>query len=211
MRSFLNREFDWLSSHDREDVIQGFVLDRFVQRSLVDWADQKRGKLRNFLCRCLYNYALNWTRRDRRRTTQQVDNLDALCATEVSQSASAIFDVMWARHVLTETILRMKDECHDLGKQLLWDTFDLRLLRPVLTGQASVPYDRLAEQLDSNEKKLQNLLTSSKRLLGRKLKDVIGQYVEGDEAIRNEIDDLMAIIAEHGPMLEAGEHSIDVF
>jgi DNA-directed RNA polymerase specialized sigma24 family protein len=202
MRSYLNRQFDWLNPHDREDVMQGFILDRFVQHSLLDFADRNRGKMRAFLCRCLHNYALNWTRRDRKRSAVQVGDLNCLMSAEVSESATAIFDVMWARYVLTETILRMKDECHDLGKQLVWDTFDLRLLRPVLTGQAAVPYGQLAQKLDSDERKLQNLLVTAKRLLGRKLRDVIEQYVEGEQAIQEEIDDLMRIIAQHGPLLE---------
>lgn len=202
IRSFLNREFDWISSHDREDIVQGFVLDQSVQRSLVDFVDRKRGKMRTFLCQCVCYYALNWTRHDRRRSMLHVDNMDALASHEVSDLTSATFDIRWARYVLTETILRMKDECHELGKQLVWDTFDLRLLRPVLTDLPPVPYAQLAEQLDSDEKKLQNLLITGKRLLGRKLRDVIEQYVVGDEAIQSEIDDLIAIVAQHSPLLD---------
>lgn len=196
MRSFVRYRFIQLNEHDCEDLLQDFVTDQIIQRSLVEWAERGRGKLRSFLSRSLQNYGISWLRRHRVKSAATSVETDSWQSDANTIDAETdIFDVAWCRHVIGEAVVRLKDECHDSGRQLMWDVFDLRVLRPLITTVEPLPYRELEAKLGAGEKQLANLLTSAKLMLRRKIEDIVQTYVEDPVEVKKEIDDLFQIAA----------------
>ncbi len=203
MRLYLARRFRNLSEHDREDLLQDFVTDHVIQKSLIELGHRERGRLRGFLCTCLNNFALTRARQLRRHRHGPLDDpaaLDRQVGRGAAEDPSWYFDLVWARHLLAEAVSRLRDECFSTGRQLMWEVFDLRVLRPLLTDVRPVPYKDLAARLGATPRHLENLLTSAKRVLERKLRDVVGGYAEGADAIDAEIRDLTEIVSRPHPL-----------
>lgn len=205
MRAFLQQRFHMLSEHDREDLLQDFVADQIIQRSLIEWAQRERGKLRSFLSRSLQNFAISWHRRQAKHAVHFHNVAEDVTQLRGAAQTVDAFDLAWARHVLSESVIRMKDECHDTGRQLMWDVFDLRVIRPLVADIPALSYEQLAIKLDADVRHLRNLLISAKRLLQRRARDVVSEYVQEPEAIEQEIHDLFRIAsAKRSPMLSRG-------
>ena len=51
-----------ISSHDADDLLQGFLAGKVIERDLVGQADRSRGKFRTFLLTALDRYVLNENR-----------------------------------------------------------------------------------------------------------------------------------------------------
>ena len=203
MRAFLDQRFRALTEHDRDELMQDFVLDQVLQRRVIEFAQQERGKLRSFLCTSLRNYAVSWALRRDRRDARKTVPLDTVAEPVSDDDVHRGFDLAWARFVLDETFARMKHECEQSNRHLMWDVFELRLLRPMTTADEAVPYSELAERFGVPTKQLENLLTSAKRMLRRRFRDVVGDYVEGSEAVEAEIRDLYRIVADSGNDMES--------
>lgn len=196
MRTFLSYRFGSVGEADREDLLHDFVTDRIIQRSILDRAQQARGRLRTFVQTCLSNFAKSWlSRRDRTRLEHVSDNLDTRSDPARESEETRYFEMAWARHVITETIVRFKDECHQSGNHTLWDVVDFRLIRPIMVnGAEPVPFKELAGRLDAPIKQLQNLLTTGKNKLRRHLIDIVGDYSASEQEIDDEITDLLRIV-----------------
>jgi len=197
MRSYLDFRFKLISEHDREDMLQDFLADRLIQKSILDQAQKEQGRLRAFLQTCLMNFSRSWLTRHTKHAAESFVEIEGdAWMQDTSQGAWCHFDVVWARHVLSEAIIRLKDECYQSGKQLMWDVFDLRMLRPMLTGADEVAYDDLAERLGVDQKKMENLLTTAKRKLKRHLLDIVGDYTSNVDETELEIQQLISILSE---------------
>lgn len=209
MRMFLRSNFRNISEHDAEDFLQDFVADHLLHKNLLDMVDRDKGTLRTFVCKCLKHSILMNMRHDARRKTLQIDTSDFSLPETDSQSIVDGFDLAWAQHILTESIIRLKDECHRSGRQTLWDVFDLRLLRPMTLGTAPVPYKDLAVRCQSTPRRLENLLITAKRKFQSHLKHVVGDYAGSAQDIDDEINDLMVIFAKALPHRGAEDNLID--
>jgi hypothetical protein len=98
----------------------------------------------------------------------------------------------------------MRAECEGTGRRQLWQLFECRVLRPVFDGHRPTPYAELAEALAyAGRDQAMNALITARRMFARILRSVVAEYVTNDQAIEDEIHDLMAIVSrpaqDHGP------------
>lgn len=194
LRAHITRQFPQIREQDREDLLQDFITSRILQQSILDRARKERGRLRSLLRVSLNNSIKNWLakrKQDFLQTSGDVseDRID-LAATHDPTSS---FDLDWARFVLAEAVIRFKDDCHKKGRQLLWDIFDVRVMRPILIGAEPVPYDQLSNRFGLPSKRLENLLVTARRAFGRMLREVVGAYTANDEETEQEVKDLWVI------------------
>lgn len=202
MRAFLRGNFRYVSEEDAEDFLQDFVTDHLLHKNLLDMVDRDRGTLRTFVCKCLKNSILMNLRRNARHTAARQHTSDTpLTDTSIDEITDG-FDRAWAQHVLTESIIRLKDECHQSERQTLWDVFDMRVLRPMTLGTEPVPYKELAARCQTTPRRLENLLITAKRKFQSHLKHVVGDYTGSAQDINDEINDLMNIFAQAPPHRE---------
>lgn len=138
MRAYEGPVFEYLlalgfSAADAEDIRQRFFVTTFDHRRLLERADQKKGKLRNFVRRALRRFAAN-VRRDegaqkRGGNVEHValDSLAHVLSQEVSPDEG--FDRAWAHGVLARTEARLEWEYGRRGEAALWETLHPCLVR----------------------------------------------------------------------------------
>lgn len=193
---------------DLEDIIQGFLSDKFVFKNILEHVHQGKGRLRDYLRRCLDNYVYEQHRSkssaawDKRVSWE--DFASDPTGAEVAEFVCP-FDVGWAKTVMTEAIIRTKDQFFHSQRQHVWDVFDLCIVRPLFTGAQAVPYEELAEQLGLSTKAVQNRRVSALRAFGKHLTSVIAEYVGNDSGLIDaEVAELNRIMRSEA-FQEAGE------
>ena len=183
---------------DLEDTIQGFLADKVVSKNILEYVRQDRGRLRDYLRRCLDNYVYEQHRSKASKAWSNRiswDDIDGDPSHGEHFEQVCPFDIGWARAVMTEAIVRTKDQFFHSKRQHVWDVFDLCIIRPLLMGIPPVPYEELAKDLGISKKAVQNRRVSAVRAFGKHLTEIIAEYVGNDEELINsEIAELDAIM-----------------
>jgi RNA polymerase sigma-70 factor (ECF subfamily) len=182
-----------------DDLLQGFISDKVLERDLVGGAARGKGRFRTYLLVALHRFVSNQVRdehRKRRSPEHLVSLQDAPDAIDRAPEASAAFELSWARQVLADAASRMLDDCRASGRTDVWGVFDGRVLAPTVEGAECVPYERLVEQfgLESVDA-ASNLLVTGKRMFARSLRGVVGEYTSDASEIEQEIGDLRQILS----------------
>ena len=165
MESYLWTELHIRDAHDRADILQSFVVDKLICDKIVSRAEESRGKLRNYIKRCLKNYAID---RFRRRSTKRIEvNGAALQMVEdaaTEPDRRCVFEVQWAQKVVQEALDLFQKKYEDKDPKL-WKIFSGRVLSPITEGSEPVGVDVLSEQLDLGPKQVHNKLLNARRAL----------------------------------------------
>lgn len=176
-----------------EEFLQDFVEDRILKKGWLDKAERERGRFRDFLKISLKNFV-----RDRLRAQRaEAVSMDGLSRdVPAEESGSEAFDLEWARAILAEVLRRMEIDCrrprrNQANHVLIWETFRLRLVQPILEGTEPIGYQELVSRLGIvSPSAAQNLLVTAKRICCRHLNAVISEYAQADELARAELRDL---------------------
>lgn len=186
-----------------DDLIQGFVASRVIEKDLIARVERERGKFRTFLLTALDRYIIGQYRHNsaKKRSAGQMANLaDLPDLAGDREDTSCMFDVQWARTLLSDALDRMQKQCHGSGRDDLWNIFECRLLGPILNQQPAPSYEQLIEKFQLvSPTQASNLLVSAKRMFTRLLRSVVAEYTPDPEQIDQEITDLMKILATAGP------------
>lgn len=185
---------------DVEDVLQGFITDKFIAKDILEYVNKDKGRLRDYLRKSLENYvhSMHRTKSDKawdRRESQShhYDNLET-----ASQNVCP-FDVAWARSVMVEAVLRTKDQFHYGKRPHVWHVLDLRQLRPIFFGTAPMDYAELSEMLELDVKVIQNCRVTALRALDKHLREVVSEYVgEDSQVIQEEMQLLNTVLKTAG-------------
>ncbi len=192
LEAYLNWRFASLSLQDREDLLQGFIADRMLAHNLYETAMRGTKDFRPYLQRTLVNYVID----DLRRRSRDRAKFEQLASeASVPDASPDPYDIEWARVVIVEAIARLRQDCIDGDRLLVWDVFDLRVHRHLFHDQPAVGYPALAEKFGRTESELRNLLVTGKRMLRRHLMDIVKGYVVGDSSAEEELKDLQRIVA----------------
>jgi DNA-directed RNA polymerase specialized sigma24 family protein len=182
-----------------EDLLQGFVAGKIVERDLLTKADAARGRFRSFLLKSLEHYVIDELRKAAGRGEKRIDEE----ACEVPSPATAdVFEIEWARQLLQEALRRMRVECREKDRADLWALFECRVVAPALHGSPPPPYLKLVERFGfRSAEHASNALVTAKRQFERNLVAVIAETerVTRGEDIEVEIADLCQILNRAGP------------
>jgi RNA polymerase sigma-70 factor (ECF subfamily) len=208
--ALLNRYLPALRSHlvirqqlepeRADDLLQAFLTDKVLEERIMAKADQARGRFRTFLLTALDRFVIDENRYQtagkRGGAEPDRDLEDALDVACPGDRPDRAFDLAWARQILADAELRMRDECRRSGREDIWGVFEARVLRPALDGTAPVAYDILARQYCfRSPAEASNVMITSKRAFVRHLRAVVAEYA-GDEAeTEAEIHDLYRILS----------------
>ena len=181
-----------------DDLLQGFLAEKVLERNLVGNAARGKGRFRTFLLVALDRYVSNQLRNERcaRRCALGTSEADAADAVDDAPGPAEIFQVAWARQVLADAAARMRQDCRSAGREDIWGVFEARVLSPTLEGAQPLDYGQLACQhhLGSVEA-ARNLLVTGKRMFSRSVRGVVREYIEDDDQIEQEIADLRQVLA----------------
>jgi len=201
MRSYLVGHFRF--DPDRaNDLLQSFLTDKILEEDIVRLADRTRGRFRNFLVRALNRFAVDKLREEGAAKRSPAAGLASLEeAAVVDQAAVAVpdvFDVAWGRRVLELAIDRMRQECDAGARADLWGVFEARVLRPTLYDEEPLPLSQLVTRFGRDAAQVSNLLTTSKRMFARNLREVVVAYAVDEHDAEEEIRWLKRILSRHG-------------
>jgi len=184
-----------------DDLLQGFTARKLLEQNLAAQADRTRAKFRTFLLTVLDHYVISESRRAsaKKRVAERSMCLDParLGARPANGPLpSDVFDVTWARQVLSETLRRMEAECRSDGRMDLWGVFECRILTPTLEGSAAPSYAELLDRFGfESPVQASNALVTGKRLFLRTLRSVVGEYAGASDEVEEEIHELRAILS----------------
>jgi DNA-directed RNA polymerase specialized sigma24 family protein len=183
--------------HQAEDLMQGFLLNKVLEHSLISAARRDRGKFRSFLLTSLDRFVVSQIRHERRckRYSANVVSFDEVPGLEpASQESLDAFDVAWARELLAEALKRMQQEC--TNRPEVWGVFEARLLAPMLYDVPPMRYEQLIERFNlESPVRATNLLVTAKRMFVRVLRAMIAEYEPDELKIDLEIEALQKALA----------------
>lgn len=186
-----------------DDVLQAFLTEKILDQGILERADRQRGRLRNFLLVSLDRYLISRARYDqasRRSPQSAAASLDAQPElVEPAQAADGMFEVEWARQLLSDAVRRMREQCLACGQETQWRVFEERVLKPTLDNAAPMEYEQLVRQFGfASPREVQNVLVNAKRRFTNCLRQAVADY-EGSQAdIDSEILDLREILSRGG-------------
>lgn len=201
MRLFLVQRMH-IPGDPAEDLLQGFISSRVLERHLIAQANQSRGKFRTFLLCSLRNYVISQIREQKalKRSPEghQVLSLDEFQAIDAAEPGDA-FEAEWAQTVLQEAIRRLQARCTEGRREDLWGVFEARVLRPALSDEPPLTYAALVQRFNlESPAQAANLLMTAKRMLNRLLRAVIGEYAATPADVEEELQDLRRILGRRG-------------
>jgi RNA polymerase sigma-70 factor (ECF subfamily) len=184
-----------------EEALQSFAVDKVLIANVLAEADQARGRFRTFLLRAVENHVRSALRRAaaaKRQPEEGFVSIEELPEHEHPDGVPAPsrdLDWAWAEAVLSEAACRMERECRAGGRNDIWTVFDGRGLEAILRGQPVIAYEELARRCGLQDlQKARLLLHDGKRMFRRAVETVIAEYVRDAEQVREELDDLVAIL-----------------
>lgn len=182
-----------------DDLLQGFVCDRILGANVVAQADPGRGRLRTFLLTTLNNYLAQVRRGELALCRTPASPLLGLEEAEEEPEApspcSDVFDQEWARQVVQQAAEHMRRQCQG-QRQRLWELFECRVLGPIMHNTPPIAYEQLVQRFGfASPVQAANALITAKRMFGRALESIIGQYAVGEAEVEAEMRDLWRIVA----------------
>lgn len=183
-----------LDHADAEDFLQDFFLKKIVEQNIVERADYTRGKFRSFILKALENFLRDYYRSSayRNRPAQIPEEMPG---EESAEPIADVFDKAWAFRVFYQANELFQQFCDLKNRKQQWQVYRERVLRPVFYGEQPQSYEALAEKLDGlTANQARNLLTKAKLNFSKSLRVVIGDYVEDEKFIDDEIDQLLAAL-----------------
>ena len=189
-----------IDSHSADDLVQGFIKDKVLERNLLAVADTKRGRFRNLLLTSLENYVASEQKRAaaKKRAPDRAERLDLQDERVGGQHVppDRAFDVAWAQQLVINTTQRMKDECDEAGREDLWVLLESRVLAPTLEGAEPIGYDAIVRRFGfQSPSQASNALITAKRMFARLLRSAIAEYAQDDADVEQEIRDLERILS----------------
>ncbi len=190
-----------IKSHDAEDLVQGFITAKVLERNLVGTAQKQRGRFRSLLLKSLDNYVANEMAK-RSALKRQADRAVPIDPQEVAMQDYSVerpedaFDIEWARQLLSNVSQRMQAECAANSRDDIWGVFEARILKPATDGTPVADYEQLIAQFGfRSPSQASNALITGKRMYMRILRGVVGEYAANDEDAEAEIRELEQILA----------------
>ena len=187
------------SPEESQDLTQEFFA-RLLEKESLRHVDPSRGRFRSFLLTAFKNFMADEGRRARaqKRGGGQIPvSIDLRTAEgryvkepEDQRTPEKIYERRWALILLGRTVDRLGEEYARAGRERLFER-----IKGYLTGQAiSVPYARVAQELDMNEVTVKVAVHRLRRRYRALLLAEIGQTVGTEEEIEAEVQHLIACV-----------------
>jgi RNA polymerase sigma-70 factor (ECF subfamily) len=190
-----------VSDQHLDDLLQGFISAKILERDLVERADPHKGRFRTLLLTALERYVVSQQRSRlaiKRGNFQTValNESAAIPSTGTSLSAADSFDLVWARQLLSQAMDRVRRDCESSQRMNLWDIFECAVVGPTLHGTAPARYEQLVDRFGfKSPSQMWNAVRTSKQMFIRALRAVAGEYAQDEAAIDAEIQDLHRILS----------------
>ena len=192
---------------DAEELTQGFFVDVVVGRELIQLADREKGSFRALLRKAVACYAANKVRDRCAKKRMPEKGLISLEGMETWQLPAASEDLggpdwafvyAWAFALLDDVLESVKTSCLEANQEKHWGVFSKTILDPTLRGARKPALSEVCRELAiESEAKASNMCITVKRRFKAALRVHVRQFVDRDDQVDAEIQDLIQILS-HG-------------
>ncbi len=183
-----------------KDLTQGFFEEVVLGRSLVQSADEAKGRFRSFLLIALDRYCVSWLRKHsavKRRPSGRIMSLDAgennvmsIATSELSPEQALAY--AWAAELVREVIAEVQADCLRDGKRAHWEVFRRRVLTPKMEQGSPDSVPALCEELGIDRPQtVSNMVVTVKRRFRLAMRRRVRRFVESERHVDAEIRSLM--------------------
>lgn len=189
-----------------KDLTQGFFQEVVLGRELVQQASQAKGRFRTFLLTAIDRYAIDLHRYQtagKRRPVGQIvqlDNVDFSNIPKVTPDSTPeeSFHYAWISDLLDRVLCEVRNEFIDIDKQIHWQIFDERVLKPVTTSSNTPSLkDMCAKYGIDKEKTVSNMMITVSRRLRKSLERCLRQYAHSGSEIEQEILEMLKVFSKN--------------
>lgn len=184
---------------DAKDLAQAFFC-HILEGNLLSRYQPDQGRFRNFLKGALRNFLLE-ERRDAGRlkrgggtisvplNVEEIEN-DRFLADTKRLSPEELFDRQWARDVMAQSLVRLRDVLRKDGKETYFKVYELYELHP---GEAGRPtYDQVARKVGIAATDVTNYLRHARERLQGLIAERVSEYVTTKSEMLQEIEELFS-------------------
>jgi len=179
-------------NEEAKDLVQGFFTDKVLGQELIQKADRKRGRLRNFLLTAVKNYAIIVQRgkKPQQGLDEKTEKPTKIGDPEIE------FNRAWADDLLQEVLKELKTECSRKGKAVHWRLFHEWLLEPDVEADNIRLADIGVKYGIENSSKAYNMISNVKERFRAILRNHMLDLVDSDEEVDAEIADFINIFSQ---------------
>jgi DNA-directed RNA polymerase specialized sigma24 family protein len=183
-----------------KDLTQDFFHDIVLGRSLIQRADQSKGRFRSFLLTALQRYLINVEHAkeaQKRIPKDKLVSLEDIDPTDLPQitpelTAEASFDYGWTSALLERVLDEVKAQCHADGRALYWHVFHDRILQPIKERANSPSVQETCTKYNiADGIKLSNMIVTVKRRIQSVLKRHVCDSVMSNAEVGEELETIM--------------------
>lgn len=189
LRRYLRQKFGNIQEHDRDDILQRFMVDQVWQGQLLQKADPNRGKMRTFLRFCLLNFVRTWLRQKGRDKLSQAAEFDE------NDEFIVRFDEEWARQLIVNALSAMRDECQRKEQDAIWNIFFHCVIRKLVYPEPTRTFEELADDHGlKSARHARNKLAQGKRKFQRLLRQIVEETLTEADDADDEMHDLFELV-----------------
>lgn len=188
------------SSHESEDLVQGFLAD-LMERGDLARLDQSKGRFRAFLRSSCDHYLSNRRDHDRaakRGGTVSIVSMDRRDAegryrreTSHQMTPERLFEREWALALLARVLDRLEAESVQAGNGVFFER-----VRPALQKDGLAPsYREIAKELGMSADAVRGAMRRVRLRYRELLRDEVGRTIDDPKAVDEEIGELLVALA----------------
>ncbi|MHC4326984.1 MAG: RNA polymerase sigma factor [Planctomycetota bacterium] len=186
-----------------KDLTQGFFHDVVLGRSLIQKADQSKGRFRSFLLIALNRYlitAKTGQAAQKRIPKSKLISLDVKDLPELRQTASELtpedsFNYAWVSALLEQVLTEVEAKCHEDGKTVHWHVFHDRVLDPIMEKTDPPSMKEICRKYAiESEATASNMMVTVKRRFQTALRNHLRGLVVSEEKIDEELAEIMRFL-----------------
>ena len=178
-----------------KDLTQGFFHEVVLERRLIERVDSAKGRFRTFLLTALDRYLVNVFEKENAQKRTPKGKLISFEFTDVPQLPSSVVDAppedsfsfVWFAEMLKQVLASVEAHFRQKNKSVCWDSFDARILQPILVGTPPTPIEELCGRFGiSDGQELSKMIYVVKRRLRSELRKKVHATVASDDAKQQE-------------------------
>jgi RNA polymerase sigma-70 factor (ECF subfamily) len=183
-----------------KDLTQDFFHEIVLGRSLIQRADQSKGRFRSFLLTALKRYLINVERakeaqkripKDKLVSLEDIDPADLPQITS-ELTAEASFDYGWTSALLGRVLDEVEAQCNADGRAVYWHVFYDRILQPIKERAYSPSVQETCDKYGiADGIKLSNMIVTVKRRIQSVLKKHVCNSVMSSTEVSEEFETIM--------------------
>ena len=192
--------------HDNEqakDLTQGFFHEVVLGRSLIQKADQSKGRFRSFLLIALNRYLITaqaGQAAQKRIPKSKLVPLDVADLSEPRQAAAELtpedsFNYAWVSALLELVLGEVEAKCHEEGKTVHWHVFHDRVLEPIMDKTEPPSMKEICRKYAiESEAQASNMMVTVKRRFQTALKSHLRSLVVSEDQVDEELAEIMRFL-----------------